>query len=91
MTFPRVLDVVIAHRGVIVPEINLRLGHRIAAINRGRALKSKVTNRQRKHLLKMGPVHPDAQPALDRLLGRLPSSGVISDESEVPLTEEEIQ
>ena len=92
MNFPCVLDVVIAHRGVVVPEINLRLGHRIAAINGGRALKSKATNQQRKHLLKMGPVHPDAQ-ALGRLLGCLPSSVRISEEeeSEMLLTEEEIQ
>ena len=91
MNFPCVVDDVIAHRGAVVPEINLRLGHRIAAINGGRALKSKVTNQQRKHLLKMGPVHPDAQ-ALGRLLGRLPSSVTIpEEESEMLLTEKEIQ
>ena len=101
MDFPRVLNIVIDHRGAVVPEINLRHGHRLAAINGGRVLKRKVTNRQRKHLLKMGPVHPDAQPALDRLLGRMPQSesplaaaaaSVTTPEpDEVMLTQEEIQ
>ena len=50
--------------------MNLRHGHRLKSINGGKVLKRKVTRRQQKHLLKMGPVYPDAKPALDSLTGR---------------------
>ena len=40
--------------------------------NGGRVLKRKVTQRQRKHLLQMGPIHPDAEDALKILLGQAP-------------------
>ena len=40
--------------------INLCHGHRLQAINGGRVLKRKVTLYQRKHLLRMGPIHADA-------------------------------
>jgi hypothetical protein len=82
MDFPNVLKIVIEHEGAVVPEINFRHGHRAQAINGGRVLKHKVSRRQRKHLLTMGPIHPDAQEALDKLLaiGR----------AEQPLDEEEI-
>ena len=67
---PRVLEIVIQHRGAVAHEECLRHGHRLSAINGGRVLKRKVISRQRKALLQMGPVNPDAQPALDLLLGR---------------------
>ena len=68
----------------VVPEINLRHGHRAQAINGGRVLMRKITTRQRKHLQTMGPVHVDARAALEDLLqvGR-----VVYD---TPLTEVEI-
>jgi hypothetical protein len=52
----------------VVPEINLRHGHRAQAINGGRVLKHKITSRQCKHLLTMDRVHPDAQEAINNLL-----------------------
>ena len=59
----------IEHKGaVVVPEINLGHGHCGQAINGGRILKRKITNRQRKHLLAMGPVHEDEWAALNDLL-----------------------
>ena len=62
------MDIVIAHRGAVVPEINLRHGRRLQAINGGRVLKRKVTSRQRKHLLCAEAIHPDAERALQTLL-----------------------
>lgn len=83
--FPNVLQIVIDHKGAVVPEINLRHGHRALAINGGRVLKRKITSRQRKHLLTMGPIHHHAQRAINNLLrfGRL-------DALEQPLDENEI-
>ena len=68
----------------VVHEECVRHGHRLAAINGGRVLKRKVTNRQRKHLLQMGPVHRHAQSALELLLGHQTTA-------EAPLNDEEIQ
>ena len=67
----------------VVHEECLRHGYRLAAINGGRVLKRKVTNRQRKHLLQMGPVHRHAQSALKLLLGHQTTA-------EAPLNDEEI-
>ena len=80
---PRVLDIVIEHRGAVVLEECLRHGHRLAAINGARVLKRKVTNRQRKHLLQMGPAHRDARSALELLLGHQTTA-------EAPLNDQEI-
>jgi hypothetical protein len=66
--FLRELQIVIDHKGAVVPEINLRHGHRLQATNNGRVLKRKVSTRPRKHLLKLGPIHLDAQDALAALL-----------------------
>ena len=55
-----------------MPECRLRHGHRQQAHNGGRVLKRKVTQRQRKHLMQLGPVHPDAEEALQILLGQGP-------------------
>jgi len=89
----RVLGIVIEHCGAVVHEECLRHGHRLHAINGGRVLKRKVTNRQRKALLQMGPVHSDAQLALDELLGRqVTTASSLSSpiELEAPLTAEEM-
>ena len=64
----RVLDIIIERKGAVVPEMNIRHGVRLQAINNGRVLEHKVTKRQRKHLLTMGPIHADAQDALQSLL-----------------------
>jgi hypothetical protein len=64
----RVLDIIIAHQGAVVPEMNIRHGVRLQNINGGRVLEHKVTTRQRKHLLTMGPKHADAEDALQALL-----------------------
>jgi hypothetical protein len=56
-----VLQHIIDAKGCVVPEDRLRHGYRLEAHNDGRVLKHKVTSRQRKHLLQMGPVHRDAQ------------------------------
>jgi hypothetical protein len=61
--FGNVLD-----EGSVIPECRLRHGHRQLSHSGGRVLKRKVTNRQRKHLLKMGSIHPDAEEALTILL-----------------------
>ena len=66
--FGNVLDLMIEFKGCVVPECRLRHDHRQQAYNGGRVLKRKVTKRHRKHLLTMGPVHPDAQGALNILL-----------------------
>jgi hypothetical protein len=39
----------------------------LAAINGRHIVKRRITSRQGKHLLQMGPVHPGAQPAFDHL------------------------
>jgi hypothetical protein len=100
MDFPRVLEIVIRQRGAVVPEIQLRHGHRHQAINGGRVLKRKVTLRQRKHLLTSEPVHPDAERALQMLLnigrqlphnhGFTPPDG-LQGQDDLPLTREEIE
>ena len=66
--FERVLGINIEYKGAVVPEKNIRHGKRLQAINGGRVLEHKVTVRQRKHLLTMGPIHPDAEEALRSLL-----------------------
>ena len=63
--FGNVLDLIIEFKGCTVPECRLQHGHRHQAHNGGRVLKRKVAKRQRKHLLTIGPVHPDAQGALN--------------------------
>ena len=70
--FDNVLDHIIEAKGCVVPECRLRHGHRQQAHNGGRVLKRKVTQRQRKHLMQLGPVHPDAEEALEILLGQGP-------------------
>ena len=67
------LEMIIEFKGCVAPECRLRHGHRLKAHNRGRVLKNKVINRQRKHLLKMGPIHYDAQEALLILLNEGPA------------------
>ena len=79
------LELIIEFKGCMVPECRLRHGHRQKAHNGGRVLKRKVTNRQRKHLLTMGPVHPDAQDALQILLGVQPPDQLAPGESEEAL------
>lgn len=93
MEFPRVLEIVIQHRGAVVPEIQLRHGHRHQAINGGRVLKRKVTSRQRKHLLTSEPVHPDAERALQALLniGRQLPPNDLQNNADLPLTADEIE
>jgi hypothetical protein len=66
--FGNVLDKIIEAEGCVIPECRLRHGHRLLSHNNGRVLKHKVNNRQRKHLLKMGSIHPDAKDALAMLL-----------------------
>ena len=61
------VQLMIVFKGCVVPECWLRYGHRLQAHNCGQVLKWKVTNRQRKHLLMMGPMHPDAQGTLNIL------------------------
>ena len=68
--FGNVLDLIIESKGCVVPECRLRHGHRQLSHNGGRVLKRKVTQRQRKHLMQMGSIHPDAEDALKILLGR---------------------
>ena len=67
--FSNVLDIIILLNGCVVPECRLRHGHRQKAHNGGRVLARKVTQRQRKQLMTMGPVHPDADEAMKILLG----------------------
>ena len=81
--FGNVLLMIVAFEGCVVPECRLRHGHRQQAHNGGRVLKRKVTSRQRKHLLRMGPVHDDAADALRLLLNFGP------DEEELALEEVE--
>ena len=66
--FGVVLDLIIEFKGCVVPECRLRHGHWQQTHYGGRVLKRKVINRQRKHLLTMGPVHPDAPCASSILL-----------------------
>ena len=67
--FGNVLDLIIEFNGCVVPECRMQHGHRQQGHNGGRVLKRKVTKRQRKHLLTMSPVHPDAHCVLNILLG----------------------
>jgi hypothetical protein len=76
--FGNVLDKIIEFEGCVIPECRLRHGQRLLSHNKGRVLKHKVNNRQRKHLLKMGSIHPDAEAALAILL----TIGPIEDELE---------
>jgi hypothetical protein len=71
--FGNVLELIIEFKGCVVPECRLRHGHRQQAHNGGRVLKHKVSKRQRKHLLRMGPVHHDALEALEILLRNGPA------------------
>ena len=75
-----VLDKIIDAKGCVVPEINLRYGHRLISHNGGRVLTRKVTQRQRKHFLQLGPVHPDAEDALRILLSNEPAVALGADE-----------
>jgi len=61
--FPNVLKIFRDHEGAFVPEMNFRHGQQAQAINGGRVVKHKINRRQRKHLLTMGPIHPNAQEA----------------------------
>ena len=85
--FDNVLGHIIAASGCVVPECRLRHGHRQQAHNGGRVLKHKVTQRQRKHLMQMGPVHPDAEEALRILLGQAPEEPAEAGEMEEGLQE----
>ena len=67
-----VLDLIIENKGCVVPECRLRHGHRQMSHNGGRVLKRKVTQKQRKHMMQMGPIHPDAVDVLKILLGEAP-------------------
>lgn len=67
--FSNVLAKIAEAKGCVVSELALRHGHRLMAHNGGRVLKRKVTKRQRKGLLVLGPVHPDAVEALVIILG----------------------
>jgi len=80
--FPNVLKIFLDHEGAVVPEMNFRHGQHAQAINGGRVVKHKINRRQRKHLLTLGPIHPNAQEAIKKLLaiGR----------AEQPLDEEKI-
>jgi hypothetical protein len=81
-----VLQAIIDAKGCVVPECRLRHGHRQQAHNGGRVLKRKgVTQRQRIGLMKMGPIHPDAEDALKILLGQR----VDAEEPENPQAEDE--
>jgi hypothetical protein len=71
--FGNVLELIVEFKGCVVPECRLRHGHRQQAHNGGRVLKRKVSNRQRKHLLRMGPVHFDVLEALEILLRNGPA------------------
>ena len=51
--------------------------------------KRKITNRQREHLLTMGPVHTDAQDALNILLGINPVEELALEEIDDALMIEE--
>ena len=76
--FGNVLELIIYHKGSVVPECRLRHGHRQLSHNGGRVLKRKITNRQRKYLLTMGSIHPDAEDALEKLLTIGPTEGVLA-------------
>ena len=76
--FGNVLELIIHHKGSVVPECRLRHGHRQLSHNGGRVLKRKITNRQRKYLLTMGSIHPDAEDALEKLLTIGPTEGVLA-------------
>ena len=79
--FSNVLGTIISHNGCVVPECRLRHGHRQQAHNGGRVLMRKVTQRQRKQLMTMGPVHSDAEEALQILLG----TAIPEEAEEIPM------
>jgi hypothetical protein len=63
-----VVQLIILHKGCVLPECTLRHGHRLMSHNGGRVLEHKVRERQRKALLTLGSIHPDAMDALQMLL-----------------------
>jgi hypothetical protein len=59
---------IVEAKGCVLSEISLRHGRRLMAHNGGRVLVHKVRERQRKALLTLGSIHPDAEEALQMLL-----------------------
>jgi len=69
LDLPRVLQKIIDAKGTVVHGEALRNGHRARRADGKGSMKGNLLNSRRKDTLSLRPVHRDARPALNKILG----------------------